>query len=197
MNTNFKFNEDFIDLYNNPEKIEEKKKKKIEYEKKEIQNENNNITLKNILKLQNCIQQNLFEKIDRTKSYDKTFICKNFESYYNAKTTTDMSNIDDKNAIKDMEIFKEIIVPELKKINVNYTDKINNIVTIIPEKNKDYYREYQFFSDSIPKNTFTTFSGAIIIRVSNILSENNTSKKILKFEGSINHICNHNKFNLW
>ncbi len=68
-----------------------------------------------------------------------------------------------------MKEFTKIVKPELKKINLDYTDNIKKINI----KNDTYFTSYIFNSNLIPKNTFTNLSSFLIFRISNTSIDTN------------------------
>lgn len=172
------FSDDFIDDFNNPDKIEEKR----------IRERKNKITRKNMEILEKCIKKNSIEDLDRTKPHDKTFVCGGFlsERYIDPVPPREvlfgnyreleyfLKNDNDKD-IKQMNEFVTHAKSELKKINIDYVDITDKDVKV----QKSFFRGifYTINSNIIPKNTFTKFSTYLIFRISNTTT-NNTNETI-------------------
>jgi hypothetical protein len=152
----FAFNNDFLNQWHDPTYVEKKRKE-------EEQKRRNSITRLNMEQIEKCIKKNSIDELDRTKPYDKTFICDNFISY---STSTYMSDV--QTHVDEMKDFTEIIKPELKKINLDYTDTAK-----VDVKNDTYHTKYTFNSNIIPKNTFTNLSTVLLFRISNTYIDNN------------------------
>lgn len=153
----FAFNNDFINMWKHPEKVEETRKK-------EEENRRYFITKMNMEELEKCIKKHSIDELDRTKPYDKTFICDNFISY-----TYGSYMFDNDFYTKEMKEFTEIVKPELKKINLDYTDNTKKVNI----NNDTYFTSYTFNSNLIPKNTFTNLSSFLIFRISNTSIDTN------------------------
>ena len=165
----FAFNNDFLNMWNHPEKVEETRKKEEEKRR-------NDITKINMENLERCIKKNSIDELDRTHPYDKTFICDNFISY---KYGTYM--FDNEFYANEMKEFTEIVKPELKKINIDYTDNAKKFNV----KKTTYHTEHTFNSNFIPKNTFTNLSSFLIFRISNTTIDINPKQ--------MNHVKMHTK----
>ena len=153
----FAFQSDFMNQWNHPDDVE-KRRKETEKQKK------NDITRMNMERLEKCIKKNSIDELDRTKPYDKTFICDGFISY-----TADICMNNTPQHIKDMKDFTEQIKPEIKKLNIDYTDNTTDILI-----NKTHSTiEHLFDSNFIPKNTFTNISNFLVFRISNTKTEEN------------------------
>ena len=165
----YAFQSDFMNQWNHPEEVEKRRK---ESEKKKY----NERTRMNMENLEKCIKKNSIDELDRTKPYDKTFICDNFISY---STGTYMYDV--QTHVNEMKDFTEIIKPELEKMFIDYTD-----ITKVNVKNDTYKTEYTFNSNIIPKNTFTNLSSFLLFRISNTSTYNNPKQ--------MSHIKMHTKY---
>jgi len=150
----FAFQSEFMNQWNHPEEVEKRRK---ETEKKKY----NERTRINMESLERCIKKNLIDELDRTKPYDKTFICNGFVSY-----TSDVYMNNSAKHIEEMKHFTEDIKSEVKKLDINYTETpkilVNKTSTVT---------EYLFDSNFIPKNTFTNISNFLVFRISNTKHE--------------------------
>jgi hypothetical protein len=99
------FNNQFYEKWNHPEDVEKLRKQ-------EEEKYNNNIIKTNMEILENCIQYNAISKLDRTKSYDKTFICNNFIS---KSGRAYMHN-------EEIQQFAQDVKSQIKELGIEYTD---------------------------------------------------------------------------
>jgi hypothetical protein len=152
----FAFNNDFLNNWHDPSYVEKQPKK-------EEQKRRTFITKMNMEELEKCIKKNSIDELDRTKPYDKTFICDNFISY---STSTYMFDV--QTHVDEIKDFTEIIKPELEKMFIDYTDTAK-----VDVKNDTYHTEYTFNSNIIPKNTFTNLSSFLLFRISNTTTDTN------------------------
>lgn len=152
----FAFNNNFLKQWHHPQDVE--KKREEEEQKRRF-----NITRINMEALEKCIKKNSIDELDRTKPYDKTFICDNFISYSSNRYMSD-----DQTHINEMTDFTDIIKPDLEKIFIEYTDTAK-----VDVKNDTYHTEYIFNSNIIPKNTFTNLSSFLVFRISNTTTDEN------------------------
>lgn len=147
----YAFSNEFINQWRQPKKVEEQRETELEKKQKFIMK-------MNMENLEKCIKKNTINELDRTESFDKTFICDNFfaksgETYLYDK--------------KEMDEFAKIAEPTIKELGLDYTNEKDKIFE------KDYLcsTEYKFLSDVIPKNTFTNIDTFLVFRISN-LTEN-------------------------
>lgn len=146
----FAFQSDFMNQWNHPEEVEKRRK---ESEKKKY----NERTRINMESLEKCIKKNSIDELDRTKPYDKTFICNGFISY-----TSDVYMNNSAKHTEEMKLFTENIKSEVKKLDINYSETPKVLVN-----NMSRCAEYLFDSNFIPKNTFTNISNFLVFRISN------------------------------
>lgn len=163
---NAQFNTQFMKQWNYPEDVE--KLRKQEEEKKY-----NRICKINMKILENCIKYNAIENLDRTKLYDKTFICKNFIS---KSEETWMQN-------EEIKHFAHNVKYQIKELGIEYTYDKNNILI---ENSNRFMIKYVFPSNFIPKNTFTTINDSFIFRISNNKIEDNVQHQMMEI---IENIC--------
>jgi hypothetical protein len=155
----YAFASDFMNQWNNPVDVEKKRKQEEENKQKFYMK-------MNIESLEKCIHQNAIENLDRTKSYDKTFICSNFISTYG-------------NYIGDDKEMKNLVCNMEQKINelgIKYTDKTTKILTTEYTCSK----MYKYWSNVIPKNTFTNIGTSLVFRISNNMIEDNQQIKSME-----------------
>jgi hypothetical protein len=155
----FAFNNDFINQWNHPEYVE--KKRKQEEEKRQQQ-----IMKMNMESLEKCIKRNAIDDLDRTKRYDKTFICSNFIS------TNGHFMYDD----TEMKNFANNMKPKINELGIEYTDETDKIFTT------DYMcsKRYKFWSNVIPKNTFTNIGNSLVFRISDDITEDNVKANLMQ-----------------
>ena len=155
----FAFNNDFINQWNHPEDVE--KKRKQEEEKRQQQ-----IMKMNMESLEKCIKRNAIDDLDRTKRYDKTFICSNFISTNSHYIYADS---DMKNLVNNMK-------PKINELGIEYTDETDKIFTT------DYIcsKQYKFWSNVIPKNTFTNIGNSLVFRISDDITEDNVKANLMQ-----------------
>ena len=155
----YAFSAEFMNQWQEPKKIEEQQQKELEEKHAFIMEMN----MKN---LEKCIKKNTIDELDRTKSFDKTFICDNFF----AKSAE--TNLYDE---KEMYECAKIAESNIKKLGLDYTNEKGKIF----EKLYFCSTEYKFLSDVIPKNTFTNIDNFLVFRISN-LTENITPAQWMK-----------------
>ena len=158
------FSNEFMNQWQEPKKVEEQRQ--TELEKKHAF-----IMKMNMENLEKCIKKNVIDELDRTKSFDKTFICYNFFG----KSAN--SYLYDK---KEMNEFAKFAEPTIKELCLDYTNEKDKIFE------KDYLcsTEYKFLSDVIPKNTFTNIDTFLVFRISN------STENIIPIK-SMSHLSSH------
>lgn len=166
----FAFGNDFLKQWNDPTEVE--KLRKAEEEEKE----RNTTTRFNMDLLEKCIKKHSIDELDRTKTYDKTFICDNFISEYGSYI------YDNDFYAKGMNEFTQEIKPEIKKLNIDYVGNTPKIDTF----KWDDINRYSFKSNFIPKNTFTNISTFLVFRISNTSTEE--SPKRMEVEKSCKNL---------
>jgi len=110
----------------------------------------------NMENLEKCIKKNSIDELDRTKPYDKTFICGQFIS----KSGDKFMQAD------EIQEFAQNFKPLINNQEINYINNHHNYWEQMIEINKDI-KEYKFWSTFIPKDTFTNISGFLVFRISN------------------------------
>lgn len=149
------FSNDFMNQWNHPNDVEKKRKEEAEKKQKRI-------LMMNIENLENCIKKHSIDNLDRTKPFDKTFICDNFIHSSGYAYIYDH----DGNA-SEIKNLTEKFTPVVKKLDITHVDTPKNIVI-----NKgEYDKFYKFPSNIIPKNTFTDIGSFLIFRISNTTEE--------------------------
>jgi hypothetical protein len=152
----YAFQSEFMNQWNHPEEVEKHRK---ESEKKKY----NERTRINMESLEKCIKKNSIDELDRTKPYDKTFICDGFISY-----TSDVYMNNSAKHNEEMKHFTEDIKSEVKKLDINYTENPKVLINKVSTNT-----EYLFDSNFISKNTFTNISSFLVFRISNTKHEEN------------------------
>lgn len=147
----YAFSNQFMNQWQEPAKVEEQRE--TELEKKQAF-----IMKMNMENLEKCIKKNTIDELDRTKLFDKTFICDNFFAKSGHSYLYD---------IKEMDEFVKFVEPSIKELGLDYTNEKDKIF----EKDYSFSKEYKFLSDVIPKNTFTKINTFLVFRISN-LTEN-------------------------
>ena len=110
------FSNDFMNKWNHPSDVE--KKRKEEAEKKQSL-----ILMLNIENLEKCIKKNSIDNLDRTKLFDKTFICDNF--IHSSDYVYIYDNDENASEIKNLtEKFK----PVVEKLDITHVDRPKNII---------------------------------------------------------------------
>jgi hypothetical protein len=155
----YAFSSEFMNQWQEPKKVEEQRQKELEEKHAFIMEMN----MKN---LEKCIKKNTIDELDRTKLFDKTFICDNFF----AKSAE--TNLYDE---KEMYEFAKIAEPNIKELGLDYTNKKGKIF----ENRYLSLTEYKFPVDVIPKNTFTNIATFLVFRISNS-TENITPAQWMK-----------------
>ena len=159
----FAFNNDFLKQWHEPAYVEKKRKE-------EEQKRRNIITRLNMESLEKCIKKNSIDELDRTKPYDKTFVCDGFISY-----TSNIYMNNTPQHIQEMKEFTEQIKPELEKMFIDYTENTKEISTDC----NDYIIKHKFASNFIPKNTFTQISNFLVFRISNTNTNKVTNPDVM------------------
>ena len=155
----FAFNNDFMKQWNHPEDVEKKRKQEEEKRQKQIMQVN-------MESLEKCIRKNAIEDLDRTKPHDKTFICSNFISITG-------HYMYDENEMKN---FVNTMKPKINELGIEYTDKPNKIFTT----DYTWAKLYEFWSNIIPKNTFTNIGNSLVFRISDDITEDNVKENLMQ-----------------
>ena len=169
----FAFNNDFLNQWYDP-LYAEKKRKEIEETKK------NQIMKLNMENLENCIKLHSIEELDRTKPYDKTFVCDKFINSYGRAYIFDLKE----DTKQEMEKIIEVAKPLVNKLGIthkttnNYTSEINTTALT-------HVKEYTFMSNIIPKNAFTNIGTFFVFRISNITNTVDSNINIMKHKTQI------------
>jgi hypothetical protein len=166
--------------WNHPEDVEKHRK---EVEKKRQQD----ILRLNTETLEQCIKKNVIDNLDRTKPYDKTFICKDFLSIYGNYYINDNNEMNEfRKNIEKNNIEKNNI--EKNNIDKNNIDKNNIEKNNIDKKINPCSITYKFWSNFIPKNTFTNIGNSFVFRIDN---ENENNSKIYFIDHYVSIPCSY------
>ena len=159
----FAFNNDFLNQWNHPDDVEKKRKQEEEKKQRELMK-------MNMESLENCIKKNSIENLDRTKPYDKTFMCGHFIS----KSRDKYMQAD------EIQEFAQNVKPIIKELGINYID-----TPLIEINETKYTRIYKIWSNFIPKDTFTNIGEKLIFRISNDITEDNVTKNMIEITEAI------------
>jgi len=160
----FAFNNEFLNKWNQPEDVEKRRQE----EKKKKENE---IMKMNMESLEKCINKNAIEELDRTKPYDKTFMC----TFFISRTGHNFMNND------EMKEFTKFVEPKINNLGL----KFNENTKIKIDKSCMCIEKYIFWSNFIPKNSFTNVGDSMVFRISNNNTTDNTEQKT---KNQIKHI---------
>ena len=166
----YAFSHDFMNQWNDPKQVENERKKKEDIK-------HTNILRMNIEILEKCLKKNMIDSVDRTKQHDNTFICDHFFAKSGESYLYDTN---------EMIEFTNNIESKIKELGINYCD--NDKKNEILKKDLMCSQEYKFFSNVIPKNTFTNIDNFLVFRISNVtenITENitkNVTENILPLQ---------------
>ena len=139
-----------------------------------LKDANNKIIKENIAKLEQCIKSNL--KNDNTLPFDKTFVCIGFK-----KLKLNNNDVLNTNPEDNIEQFYN----PMEKLQLHPTVINQNDIDFKPNyMGKKHCGDYVFNNNIIPKNSFawlTESANYMIVRVSNIKTENNNENDELRY----------------